>query len=74
MKNTPPKNSDKDNVKIQKKNIRETEHKNIKKSSINKIDLISEVQNSNLYSQKSFDKLYKDKFTNQKLTSKIKKR
>ena len=74
MENPPPKNSDKDNIKKKKKDIRETEHKNIKKSSINKIDLISEDPNSNLNSQKSFDKLYKDKFTSQKLTSKILKK
>ena len=69
--NPPPKNDDKEKEKMKKSDIRETEQKHIKKSSLNKYDLINEEHNSN--SQKSFIKLYKDKKQNSKILKKDEK-
>ena len=71
MNNPPLKSNNKEKTTKKKNQIRETEQKKIKKSSINKLDLINEDYNTNLNSQKSFDGLYKDKFVRQKLNSKI---
>ena len=42
-----------------------------KKNRKKKKEIINEYYNTNLNSQKSFDKLYKDKFTQQQLGSTI---
>ena len=62
LKENPPKKEDKEKIKKKKKEIRETEQ--VKKRSLKSLNKLDEDGcGTNLNSQKSFDKLYKDKLT-----------
>jgi hypothetical protein len=62
LKENQPKKDDKEKIKKKKKEIRETEQ--VKKKTVKSLNKLDEDGcGTNLNSQKSFDKLYKDKLT-----------
>ena len=67
----PPKKEAQEKIKKKKKEIKETEIKDFKKTirTVNKLDIIDD-NNNNLNSQKSFDRLFKDKSLKSKLREK----